>query len=171
MNFFGPTYDKNLEVSCVPQNKNGQIKQVGDIVKYIEKEYVQAVPVKVKNDTYQTLGGYPTKTYYILKKHTNKIKSGTISSLEIIHMNSNNVTKNGVAIEDKRYSVIYGLRTQDGKIISGVSSNTGCFHDKIFFIIDGVSTGGLRRRNKRVTKRKRKMSRSSHHKKSRKNRK
>jgi hypothetical protein len=81
------------------------------------------------------------------------------------------VVKNGNTYKDDNFSVIYKLSTSEGKVISGVSSNTGCFHDKIFFITDGVSTGGLRRRNKRVTIRKRKMSRRSHHKKSRKSRK
>jgi hypothetical protein len=173
MNFFGPAYDKNVEVSCIPQNKNGEVKQIGESVKYIEKEYTQAVPMKVKNDTYQTLGGYPTKTinkYYVLKKHLDKIKNATIDSLEVVRMNSQ-VVKNGNTYKDDNFSVIYKLSTSEGKVISGVSSNTGCFHDKIFFITDGVSTGGLRRRNKRVTIRKRKMSRRSHHKKSRKSRK
>jgi hypothetical protein len=159
MNFFGPAYDKNVEVSCIPQNKNGEVKQIGESVKYIEKEYTQAVPMKVKNDTYQTLGGYPTKTinkYYVLKKHLDKIKNATIDSLEVVRMNSQ-VVKNGNTYKDDNFSVIYKLSTSEGKVISGVSSNTGCFHDKIFFITDGVSTGGLRRRNKRVTIRKRKM--------------
>ncbi len=165
MNFFGPSYDKNLEVSCIPQNKNGQIKQAGDNVKYIEKEYVAPVLNKAKTT--------PTKSvynHYVLTKHIDKIKNGTLQSLNVNYIDSN-VTKNGVAVNDARYTVNYDLLTPTGKVISGIPSNMGCFHDKIFFIIDGVSMGGLRRRNKRVTKRKRKMSRRSHHKKSRKSRK
>lgn len=190
MNFFGPSYDKNLEVSCIPQNKNGQIKQAGDNVKYIEKQYIQSVPMKVKNVTYETRGGYPTKDvkkHYVLKKHIDKTKDGYLEKVEVTYMDKNNVNINqqggnyrfGTSFgRDNRYSVYYTLRTSDGKTIEGISNSDGdypsysdCNHDKIFFIIDGVSMGGLRRRNKRVTKRKRKMTRRSHHKKSRKSRK
>jgi len=179
MNFFGPAYDKNVEVSCIPQNKNGEVKQIGESVKYIEKEYTQAVPMKVTNDTYQTLGGYPTKTinkYYVLKKHLDKIKNATIDSLEVVRMNSQ-VVKNGNTYKDDNFSVIYKLSTSEGKVISGVSSNTGCFHDKIFFIINDAtssSTGG-RKMNKNTRRRmsikKHKKTRKTYRKKSRKNRK
>lgn len=151
MNFFGPSYDKNLEVSCVPLNKNGQIKQVGDNVKYIEKEYVTSVLNKEKTTRSKTV-----YNYYVLTKDINKIKNGTLQNLNVSYIDSND------------YSVTYDLLTQGGKVISGISNSMGCTHRTIFFIIDGVSMGGLRRRNKRVTKRKRKMTRRSHHKKSRK---
>jgi hypothetical protein len=193
-NFFGPSYDKTLEVSCIPRNKDDTIKKPNNSVRYIEKQYIQSVTMKVPNVTYETRGGYPTidvKKHYVLKKHIDKIKGGDLVKVEVTYMDKNKNNTNAIQTgggtyrtgtsfgKDNGYFVDYELKTSDGKTIEGISTGDGdypgysdCYGQNIFFIVeDNVSTGGFRRRNKRVTKRKRKMSRRSHHKKSRKSRK
>ena len=148
MNMFS-SYDKNLELACIPMNQNGEIKKVDDRVKYIERQYVKIIRTEVPNELRSM--GYtatrPSFKFYVLKSYVNKIKEATIKSINVkdySKMNSETEPKaNRNFIEmnklQKLVSVDFELLLPDGNLYSSLGNNISCNHDKLFFII-GPST-------------------------------
>ncbi len=151
MNFFRG-YNKNMELNCMPLNKYGQLKAVGDKVRFIGKDFVKKL--KTGETATQTF-----MKYYPFNDSMNKIQTGTIKS----------ISKNIIYKDLDIYTGNYEIELDDGKTIRGNPSSMGCFHDNIFFVIeDSILPSGGKRLRKRTRAHK---SRKSHKKRTRKYRK
>jgi hypothetical protein len=168
------SYDKNLELACIPMNKNGEVKKVNDRVKYIERQYVKIIQTVVPNEL-KSLGYQATRPafkFYVLKSHANKLKEATIKSINVTDyskMNSDNEpTSNKKFIEmnklQKLVNVDFELSMPDGKTYRNVGNNLACYHDKLFFLMEPSmtsNTGGKLFKNKSRKSKKSRKSRKS----------
>lgn len=157
MGFFSYPYDTNLEVSCLPLNKLGRYKKVGEKVRFIDRMYV--TPVKVSEARGPPSNASPGYKFYVNKTDVGKIKTGTITQLS----------------DDRDGTAEYQVTTPDGLVIKNQLSSEKlhgtfkCYQTgTTLFVVEDSIVGGKKRRH---TKKYRKSKKSQHRTKSRKHRK